>query len=59
MEKYIRFFEKRIVTRIVTEEETIIETWEPYPSENDPRKEYLMHEGLSYYLTSRKTKQNK
>ena len=59
MEKYIRFSEKKIVTRIVKEDETIIETWEPYPSENDPRKEYIKHEGISYYLTSRKTKQSK
>lgn len=59
MEKFIKFTEKKITTRIVKEDETIIETWESTPSENDPRKEYIVHNNISYYLVSRKNKQNK
>ena len=59
MEKFIKFTEKKITTRIVKEDETIIETWESNPSENDPRKEYIVHNNVSYYLSSRKNKQNK
>jgi hypothetical protein len=59
MEKFIKFTEKKITTRIIKEDETIIETWESNPSENDPKKEFLTHNNISYYLTSRKNKPSK
>lgn len=59
MEKFIKLSEKKITTRIVDLDETTIETWEPNPSENDPKKEFIIHNDVTYFLTSKKVKPNK
>jgi hypothetical protein len=56
MEKTIKFMDKKIITKTQYEDRVLIETWEAYPNENDPKKEYITHNNLSYYLKSRKEK---
>lgn len=59
MEKFIKFTEKKITTKYIDIDETITETWEPNPSENDPKKEFIIHDFVTYYLSLKKTKSNK
>ena len=52
----IKITEKKITTTTEKNDEIIIETWEPYPPDNDPKKEFIKYDNQTYYLTSKKTK---
>jgi hypothetical protein len=56
MENTIKFQEKKIITKIQTEDKIIIETWEPNPSETLPKKQFIIHDNMTYYLISQKEK---
>ena len=56
MEKTIKFLDKKIVTKTHFEEFVLVEQWEPNPGDNDPKKEFISHDNLTYYLKSRKEK---
>jgi hypothetical protein len=56
MENTIKISDKKIITTKKVGELTIVEQWEPYPGENDPKNEFIIYKDLTYYLTSRKEK---
>ena len=57
MEKTVKFLEKKIITKTHFEEFVLVEQWEPNPGDNDPKKEFIIHDNVTYYLKSRKEKQ--
>lgn len=56
MERTIKFSDKKIITKIQKDDKILTETWEPNPSENDPKKQFIIHDNVTYYLTSQKEK---
>lgn len=56
MEKTIKFLDKKIITKKITNEGTLTEIWETNVSDPSLRKQYIVHNSTNYYLTSQKFK---
>jgi len=50
----IKFIEKKCVMKPMDGETGLTETWNTYPTVDNPRDVFFKHEGITYYLVSSK-----
>ena len=50
----IKFIEKKCVMKPMNGETGLTETWNTYPTVDNPRDVFFKHEGITYYLVSSK-----